>query len=100
MSTPVKVSDASVFTVGNTYVSFAPGTSDVDVGTFTVTAVDIPDAIITVTANDGWVPIVGHDVVVSSAVGDRRGFAFEALGFYVGLERGLAKIPPGNRGKA
>lgn len=98
MSLVVKVDDVSLFTVGGNYTSAGPAPAmKPDVGSFNVTAIDVPGESITVTPIGGWSPVDGHDIYTTAAVGDRRGFSLEVVSFYIGLEKGLNKLPPGKR---
>lgn len=96
----VQVDDVTKFIVGATYVSYTPGTFAVDVGAFTVLAINPTTKILTVTASGGWSVIAGHVIISSAAIGGGRGFSFEVVSFAVGLEKGLNKIAPGKRGRA
>jgi hypothetical protein len=83
------VTDARAFVVGDTYQSQIGGITDL--GTVTVTAINLVTNSITGNYNGGWFPQVAHDFIFNVA---GNTFSLEALGVLVGVERGLGRLPP------
>ncbi len=92
----LKVDDTSLFRVNEKYRTLAAGV--LDAGTFSVLGIDSATSRISVSTDDGWVPLAARSITYNTAsLVPGNGFTLEAVTLRVGNKVGMDKVPTNRR---